>query len=200
MAEDAVQLLDYLGRSAAHVVGFGMGGSIGQSLVIDHPERCLSLTAIDNTSGNDAAGTPDWKAVEAIENIVLTNDRAEIIQRIIRANNVLGGPRFRSEKVGIARLAEAAYDRAYSREATLRQYAAVLFGPDRRPKLQSVRARVLVISGSKDPLYRASDGEDIVNNVPHGRFVPIDGLGHDLPEPVIPELVRLITDHIFATP
>ena len=199
MAGDAVRLLDHLERPAAHIVGFAMGGSIGQHFAIEHPERCSSLTVISSTSGNDEAGVPEMQAVEAIEGIFLTNDRDEIIRRTVNCHNVLGGPHYRSEAEGLGRFAEAAHDRAYRRERTLRQYAVVIVAADRREELRKLQTDVLVIHGTENPLYRITDGEDIANNVPKARFELIDKLGHDLPESVMPEFARLITGHALAS-
>ncbi len=199
MAGDALRLLDHLDRPAAHIVGFAMGGSIGQYFAIEHPQRCGSLTVISSTSGNDEAGIPEVQAVEAIEDIFLTTDRDEIIRRTVNCYNVLGGSHYRSEAEGLARFAEAAHHRAYRREGTLRQYAAVVAATDRRQELRKLRTDVLVIHGTENPLYRITDGEDIANNVPKARLELIDKLGHDLPESVIPELVRLIADHVLAS-
>lgn len=43
-ADDAFALLDHLGIEKAHVVGHSMGGSVIWRMMIDHPERLLSVT------------------------------------------------------------------------------------------------------------------------------------------------------------
>jgi pimeloyl-ACP methyl ester carboxylesterase len=44
MVEDAVRLLDHLGISRAHIVGYSMGAFITDKLLCEHPERFLSAT------------------------------------------------------------------------------------------------------------------------------------------------------------
>jgi pimeloyl-ACP methyl ester carboxylesterase len=48
MVEDAVRLLDHLKIKRAHVVGYSMGASIVNSLLIAHPDRVLSATLAGN--------------------------------------------------------------------------------------------------------------------------------------------------------
>lgn len=43
MADDAAHVLDDAGIGPAHVMGFSMGGHIAQELVLNHPDRVLSL-------------------------------------------------------------------------------------------------------------------------------------------------------------
>jgi len=58
MAADAVGLLDVLGIAKAHVVGASMGGFIGQTMAIEHPDRVCSLTSMMSTTGNMKVGQP----------------------------------------------------------------------------------------------------------------------------------------------
>jgi pimeloyl-ACP methyl ester carboxylesterase len=44
MAEDVVRLLDHLGVSKAHVLGYSMGASVAGRLLASHPDRLLSVT------------------------------------------------------------------------------------------------------------------------------------------------------------
>ena len=46
LAEDARQLLEYLGVRDVHVVGHSIGGSIALMLVLEHPELARSLTLV----------------------------------------------------------------------------------------------------------------------------------------------------------
>ncbi len=43
MVEDVVRLMDHLGVEKAHVAGYSMGGFISLKLLLEHPERLLSV-------------------------------------------------------------------------------------------------------------------------------------------------------------
>ncbi|CAF1443691.1 unnamed protein product [Rotaria sordida] len=58
MTSDVVSLLDYLGLSKIHLVGWSDGGIIGLNLAMNHPDRLYSLFAFaahyDSSGGNNA--------------------------------------------------------------------------------------------------------------------------------------------------
>ena len=54
----------------------------------------------------------------------------------------------------------------------------------------------LVIHGNADPLVPVEAGRDTAAAIPGAKYVEIDRLGHDLPEPVVGEIVAAVTAHI----
>ncbi len=58
-ADDAIALLDTLGIDKAHVAGHSMGGSVIWQLLIDHPDRFLSVTLAAPGSPYGFGGTKD---------------------------------------------------------------------------------------------------------------------------------------------
>lgn len=50
LADDAYQLFDELAIRQTHWMGLSMGGMIGQTLALKHPEVCTSLVLADTTS------------------------------------------------------------------------------------------------------------------------------------------------------
>jgi pimeloyl-ACP methyl ester carboxylesterase len=58
-ADDAIALLDRLGIDKVHVAGHSMGGSVIWQLLIDHPERFLSVTLAAPGSPYGFGGTKD---------------------------------------------------------------------------------------------------------------------------------------------
>lgn len=196
MADDVVALLDHLGQGGAHVVGLSMGGMIAQRLAIEHPARVYSLTSIMSSTGNPELPGPDDETVAALLGAVAADDMDTAIAQNIQAAKVFAGPHYDSEKLGIARFARTAVERAHRPEGTLRQLAAILAAEDRREALAKLQVPTLVIHGNADPLVPAEAGRDTASAIPGSRYLEIDKLGHDLSEPAIGAMVAAITDHI----
>lgn len=64
MRADTLRVLDHLGVSGAHVVGFSMGGMLGLELAVKAPERVASLTAL-SASANLEGMLPEIRAMNA---------------------------------------------------------------------------------------------------------------------------------------
>jgi pimeloyl-ACP methyl ester carboxylesterase len=73
-----------------------------------------------------------------------------------------------------------------------RQLAAILSQPDRTPTLAEIKAPTLVIHGKGDPLVTLSGGEATAKAVPGAELRVFDDMGHDLPEPLWPQIVGAI--------
>ena len=60
---------------------------------------------------------------------------------------------------------------------------------DRRSGLDQLKIPVLAVHGEIDPLVNIDGSVDLVDTVPIGTLVRLKDVGHDMPEPVIPEVV-----------
>ena len=60
MADDAVRLLDRLGIERAHWVGLSMGGMVGQTFALGHPQRLGRLVLANTTSSYGPEGPANW--------------------------------------------------------------------------------------------------------------------------------------------
>ena len=58
-----------------------------------------------------------------------------------------------------------------------------------------VRAPTLVLHGSDDPLVPMAGGEHTAANVPAARLRIVPGMGHFLPEALVPLLVDEVAGH-----
>ncbi len=199
MAGDAIALLDHLGQAGAHMVGLSMGGMIAQTLAIEYPERCFSLTSIMSNTGNLEGPAPDPEAFAAFI-VDRPEDDEAAISRYQEGWRQVGGRHFDSLEAGLARFSEAAVRRGFSAEGMARQLLAILHQPDRRSGLARVTAPGLVLHGSADPLVPLAAGQETADSLACGRIQVFDKMGHDLPEPLIPDIANAIIEHVSNAP
>ena len=194
MAGDAVALLDHLGQAGAHIVGLSMGGMIAQTLAIEHPGRCFSLTSIMSGSGNPNLPGRDQEALAAFI-VDRPQDREQAIAQYQQGWRVLGGPHYDSLSTGLARFSEQAVDRGFSADGFARQLLAIMHQPDRRTALAKLPIPGLVIHGNADPLVPLAAGEDTAQALAKGNIKIFDKMGHDLPEPLLADITAVMIEH-----
>jgi pimeloyl-ACP methyl ester carboxylesterase len=192
LADDTVGLLDALGLDSAHVVGASMGGMIAQLVAIRYPKRVRSLTSIMSTTGNPTVGAP----AEAAMGVLLAppaTDRESAIQRAVDTYRVIGSPGFEFDETGLRDRAGLSFDRAYDPAGVARQLAAILTTHDRTADLGEVCVPTLVVHGSHDTLVDVSGGRATAAAIPGSDLLVVDGMGHDLPREMWPEILDRIS-------
>jgi pimeloyl-ACP methyl ester carboxylesterase len=192
LADDTVGLLDALGLDGVHVVGASMGGMIAQLVAVQHPDRVRSLTSIMSTTGNPAVGAPA-EAAMAVLLAPPAGDREGAVQRVVDTYRVIGSPGFEFDESDVRERAGSSFDRAYDPAGVARQLAAILTTPDRTGDLAGIKVPTLVIHGSEDALVNVSGGRATADAVPDAELLIVDGMGHDLPRAVWPQIIERIT-------
>ena len=195
MAGDVVGLLNHLGQAGAHIVGLSMGGMIAQTMAIEHPERCFTLTSIMSSSGNPDL-PPGDDEVQTKFVAPLPPERDAAVGQYQQAWQAAAGPHFDSMQVGLARVSAQAIERGFPREGFVRQLLAILHQEDRRSALARLEVPGLVIHGNADPLVPLAAGEDTAKALANGSIAVLDKLGHDLPDPMLPEIAGHIVEHV----
>jgi pimeloyl-ACP methyl ester carboxylesterase len=190
MADDAAGLLDALGLAPAHVVGVSMGGMIVQALAIRHPAHVRSLTSIMSTP-NPAISPPEPSAIEELMRPAATS-REEYIEQSVKTFTIIGSPAYPMNEEWQREKAGEAWDRDPDPAGRARQLMAILSSPDRAPGLAGVKVPTLVIHGSADPLVTPTGAQATADAVPGAELVVLDGMGHDLPEPLWNDMVERI--------
>jgi pimeloyl-ACP methyl ester carboxylesterase len=192
MAADAVGLLDHLGIDRAHLMGASMGGMIVQTIAIEHPQRCLSVTSVMSSPGDPRVGAAKPEALEVLLAAPPTERDA-----FIAASE--GAVVWASKRhVDVARLREraaAAYDRAFYPEGAPRQLAAIYASGDRSAALATVDVPFLVIHGRDDTLITPEGGTATYEALPNADLLLLSHMGHDLPEPLWPVIVDAVISH-----
>ena len=192
MARDSFGLLDHLELESAHVAGASMGGLIAQTMAIVRPARVRSLTSIMSTTGHRFTGLPSMRAFGVIFGGP-PKGRDQVIERAVNTFKVIGSPAYPFEEERIRELAAASYDRGHSAAGVARQLHAILASGDRTAALEDLVVPTAVLHGSADVLIRPSGGRATAAAIPDAHLRIFDGMGHDLPRALWPEIVAEIT-------
>ena len=195
MAADAAGLLDALALTSAHVVGASLGGMVAQTLAIEHPQRVRSLTSIMSTTGDRRVGAPTQAGAAALM-APPARDRDGAIDRALNSARAIGSPGFPLDEQAVRDRASRSFDRAFDPPGVARQLVAVLASPDRTSQLHELAVPTLVIHGADDALIGVSGGRATAAAIPGADLVIIEGMGHDLPRDLWPELAGHIGDLI----
>lgn len=196
MAADTAGLLDALHVERAHIVGASMGGMIAQVFAARYPQRTLSLTSIMSSSGNKKVSRAKKEAMQALlSRPADPKDEDSVIEHLAGVFGVIGSPGYPAEHGELRRRIGRSVRRGYDPAGTARQLLAILDSGDRRRLLAKIEAPTLVIHGAADPLVPVEAGKDTAHHIHGARLQIIEGMGHDLPMVLLPELAEAIAAH-----
>ncbi|NKB97173.1 MAG: alpha/beta fold hydrolase [Pseudomonadales bacterium] len=170
MAADTVGVMDELGIKRAHVVGASMGGMIAQVVAAEYPGRARSLVSIMSTTGAPHLPDPEEQAAADLQGL----------------GDAEGDGAAQMEALGI-----------YP-EAMPRQLLAIVAAGDRSEQVQSIAVPTLVQHGAQDTLLPPPHGAHTAELIGDAKYVVYDDMGHNLPDEVVPLLVKDIVAHIEA--
>ena len=172
MAQDSIAVLDAAGYQRVHVAGASMGGMIAQVLAARFPERVVSLTSIMSTTFAPHLPPPTANAEGNLRDLAEGDAETSREQRM--------------------------RDRGFYPESMERHLMAIFKSGDRTEEVGTITSPTLVIHGSEDPLVPPEHGIHTAEQVEGARFVLVEGMGHNLPEALHPQIIGLISGHIDA--
>jgi pimeloyl-ACP methyl ester carboxylesterase len=200
--DDTIRILDGYGIRTAHVVGMSLGGMVGQIAALKHPSRVLSLTAISSSPvGTDKSGLPPSSAAfvrhmaegEAVD----WSDRDQVIAYLVEDARVLGGTGRSFDAAAVKAFIERDYDRSGGYLSGT-NHGALTVGPEWRGRLAALRAPLLVIHGTADPVFPIEHGIALSEAAHGAKLVRIEGGGHELHKADWDTMIGAIVAHTGA--
>ena len=196
LAEDAKGLLDHLDIERAHVVGASMGGMIAQVLAGSHPDRVRTLGVIMSSSGKAFSSVPRWRVIKlAFGAPAKDASPEEKLAFEVRNISIINGPNFLPPVADLRRRVEELTARSHYPQGMLRQFDAILGTGSLLPYTRKITAPTVVVHGTQDPMVRPRNGRALARVIDGARYVVVDGMGHDLPEPVWRPVVEALTEN-----
>ena len=199
MATDALELMNALNLNQAHVVGVSMGGMIGQVLAAKHSSRVCSLTSIMSSSGAPNLPRASKKVTRALLKRYLGLVKPGL-KSTIAFQRLIGSPGFPQSDDELNEKVWAAFQRSFYPPGFARHMAAIMASGSRVELLKAIKTPSLVIHGRDDVLVPLACGVDTARQIPNAALKIIDGMGHNLPESLVPILTDLVADHVLAKP
>jgi pimeloyl-ACP methyl ester carboxylesterase len=200
MAADAVGVLDALEIDKAHVIGASMGGMISQIFAAKYPDRLHSLTPVMTSTNNPKLPGPSRQVRKTLIKAAKTrpSDPEEAIALSMSFFSAIAGPKLADRGDEIEELIRTSVERSLYPEGPPRQMAAIIDTGDLRDWTRRITAPTLVIHGADDPLIPHPAGADVAANIDGARLELVAGMGHDLPEELLPDLTSLVVAHCRA--
>jgi pimeloyl-ACP methyl ester carboxylesterase len=196
MAMDGLSLLNHLGIDEAHIVGASMGGMIAQVMALNYPEKVLTLTAIMTTPGFDTKGLsgPTQIFKEAMRESFVLNLLEKEEEALFVIERALTGSRFPFNENSFKEKAKMRINQGIN--VSNAQTAAVGASPNRFSRLKEISMPTLIIHGTEDPLIPIDHGMSLVDNIPGAKKLILSGVGHEIPDELLTEIIPTISDHL----
>ncbi len=198
MAADALAVLDALGVRSAHVGGASMGGMIAMHLAAKHPQRVKSLALLMTTSGNRRLPQPTL----AVRRALLTRPASPQVDAVVAhlegLLRVIGSPAYPPDPAQQRQRLTTMVRRGWRPDGTARQLLAVAADGDRSALLGRIQAPTCIIHGQADPLVPVAAAHELQRKIAGASTEIIPGMGHDLPQALLPRLADLLAGHLQA--
>ena len=199
MAKDAVSLMDSLKIEKAHIIGASMGGMITQIIALDYPERVLSITPIMTSPGvqNESLSGPTEELLEAMKKSFVFNLKGRIEDGVVEIYRQLTGSRFPFNVDKFRGKLKTII--AHGNNPFALHGAAVGASPDRTTRLHEIDVPALIIHGTEDAILPLDHGIAVADGIKNSKRMIMEGVGHEIPEELIPEIVKEIIKNIRRT-
>ncbi len=174
MAADTIALMDAVGFSKAHVLGYSMGGMIAQEMALNHPQKVMGLILVATDCGISLRIKAQPEATKLFSEMIRlgTNEA-----KIAAAHCLFAKQTFEKNPQVIQRYAEVSQRFPASQKMLAKQWAAVT-QHDACERLPHISSPTLTITGVEDVLIPPQNAAVLAERIPEAQMISIDGGGH----------------------
>jgi 3-oxoadipate enol-lactonase len=172
-ARDLIMFLDMLNIEKAHFIGHSMGGAVLMKLAIHHPERIRSLVLISSFAYTD--NHLNRTLTELLKTLPSGYDA--FFDACLKFTYT---PKFVEKNRNEFRKIKTINSKTVSIQV-LEDTINVCLNVDLLDDLKNIETPTLIIAGKKDGFTPPRHGIAIKNAVQSGKFIQINGVGHNLP-------------------
>lgn len=196
MAADTTGLLDALELRRVHLVGVSMGGMIGQIVAALNPLRVASFTSVMSSSGARHLPGPSATVQRLLFSRPSSRDPEAMVEHLVKLARAMGSPGYPTPEAALRERMRADVLRSNHPRGVMRQMIAVTATGDRSRLLRDIAAPTRILHGRSDPLVPVAAAHDLAEKIASADLRIFDGMGHDLPDPLVPDLLAEILSNI----
>jgi pimeloyl-ACP methyl ester carboxylesterase len=197
MAGDTVGLMSVLGIAKAHIIGASMGGMIGQIVAAKYPERVLSLGVLFSSNNQPFLPPPDPRAfLPLVKGPGANAPREILLQHSVKLFTAIGSPAYRSTPEQIKTFAGQLMDRSFHPAGVKRHFLAVMGTGNIKHLARHIHVPTVVVHGKEDRLLRPACSKAIAKSIKGAHLELIEGMGHDIPQALVPRLTGIFAHNM----
>ena len=92
-------------------------------------------------------------------------------------------------------MARLSVERSSDSQGSIRQLVAATATGSLKAHLRRIHVPTLIIHGKNDPLIPPRRSEQLHRGIAGSKLLILEGMGHNLPQPLIPEIAAAILDN-----
>ena len=198
LVADAVSVIEALDLGAVDLLGRSMGGEIAMRVAIQHPERVRSLTLLSTTPGRrEELGLPEEWLIEKMSERLFGGppvDEEGRVRWLAEQWEWFNGPVFSFDPALAREVARA--ELAQGWRGPNGHGAAVMEADDIVEALRKVSVPTSIIHGTADPVLPIEHARSLHMLIEKSTLTLIEGLGHELPEAFVDQLLGLLAPQL----
>lgn len=192
MAADVRGLMEVMGIEQAHLVGVSMGGMIAQLVAASWPQQVRSLLLIMTSTNSPRLPMPKPELLWRLAGIgAKGHDEASVVDRGAAFWRAIQSPGYPAREDDIRARISNDFHRSYHPAGILRQTRAILASGSLSASTRRIEQPTTIVHGTHDPLVRPEAAKQLKYLMPHAHLELVEGMGHDLPEALVPRFAML---------